>query len=226
MKRSTRVWVSIVFVGGLIIAAGPTQAVTTIDFEAFTYPDPLGPVVIGGNIVTFSVGTPGASPGIIAEVDRPQTAFARWDTPAGMNAERMFLTDEAFGPSLALDYFLEFDRPVTYLSLDLYDYRVDGGPDPGDTATLTVYSDLFTTAVGADVFTIPAINPVNGNVEFLSVVADVGESFRSASLVFDAPDIGTGIDNVTFITIPAPGALLLGSIGVGVLGWLRRRTAS
>lgn len=226
MKRLARIRVNIVFAAGLIFAAGPALAVTTIDFEAFTYPDLLGPVSIGGNVVTFSVGTPGASPGIIAEVGDPRTAFVPNDSPAGANAGLMFLTDEDSGPYLGLDYFIEFDRPVSSLSLDLYDYRVDGGPAPGDTATLTVYSDLFTTAVGSDVFVIPIPNPVNGNVEFLSVVAGVGESFRSASLIFDGPDVGTGIDNVSFTTIPAPGALALGSIGIGVVGWLRRRRTS
>ena len=210
----------------LVLAVTGTAQADLIDFEGFAPLTPLGSVPTASNIVTFSVGTPGGGDAFVAEVGNPQTAFVPNDTPAAATAGERFLTDETAGPSAKLDYFMEFDTPVLELSLDLYDYRYDGGPRIGDTATLTVFSDLFGTEVGSDIFTIPRERIEEGNVVALSILSPVA-SIMSASLVFSTGDVGTGIDNVEFTTAPVPTPepatfFLLGSGLAGLLGFRRK----
>ena len=211
------------------IAIAQPAAAEIIDFESgFAALDPVGAVVTATNTVTFSVGpgtTGGVGPAFIADVGGPTTAFVPHDTPEAGAAGRIgefFLTDETAGPSAALNYFIEFADPVASLGLDLIDFRRDGGPSAGDTATLTVYSDSFSTAVGFDIFTIPLTNPVDGNVERLMVSLG-GKVIKSASIVFSTPDVGTGIDNITFV--PEPATLALLGIGLAGIGAGRRRRA-
>lgn len=203
-----------------------------IDFEGLSDGLSVGTIVTGTNAVTFEVD-PNTTPmgavteGTIVEVGAPVTGFVPADTPAAAVADQFFLSDlDELPLSNANNFFMTFLKPVRNLSLDLYDYRSgeNSGPVVGSTATLELFSDSFITSLGTDTFTILGTE-VDGNVVNLSVTGILLEAV-AASLVLNNLDVGVGIDNLEFTTVPEASTLLLlgsGLAGLWAAAWTRRR---
>jgi len=105
------------------------------------------------------------------------------------------------------DFWMQFTTPVLEVQFD------SGYWDGVGTGIIDVYGpamnplvSLSNTGTGVELISISGLGSI-GYIYFNSV----------------ADGAGADIDNLAFTQIPAPGAILLGGIGVGVVGWLRRR---
>ena len=207
-----------------------------IDFETGLAEDTGAPLIATPtNAVSFGVGTGSPTLGrapLVARVGGRATGFAPADTPSEGRVGSIFLTDEAGGTlnenghtPEALDYFFSFENPIRDLSLDLIDYRLDGLTLLGDSATLTLYGGPnYTDPLASEVYQVPAGLP-DGFVKSLSAMLDETQEARSASLTFQGRgDVGTGIDNLTFSTVPEPSSALIAlAIIAGAFGYRHRK---
>ncbi len=197
MKRNTvGKSITIFAVGLVLMATAQAGASITIDFESFP--------VQGGFIasyteqsITFSASGGG---GALWASEGPNGTLGLLD----MNIPHKELR-------------ADFISGATFVSVDLGDYDQDS-----DRLFLEVFD---------------AADNLLGHTDLVIAEAFVGMETLSLSApgisyaVFGARDAGSGssvyADNFTFEevpeVIPAPGAVLLGSIGVGLVGWLRRR---
>lgn len=112
------------------------------------------------------------------------------------------------GPSTyAGDFWMRFTTPVLEVQFD------SGYWDGVGTGVIDVYDPAMTPLVSLS-------NMTTGvNVTNISGMGPVGYIYFNSI----GDGAGADIDNLGFRPIPAPGAILLGSIGVGFVGWLRRR---
>jgi len=112
------------------------------------------------------------------------------------------------GPSTyAGDFWIQFTTAAVEVQFD------SGYWDGVGVGVINVYNpggsliaSLTNTTTGVNVTNLTGIGPI-GKIYFNSIGDGLGADF----------------DNLGITPIPAPGAILLGSIGAGLVGWLRRR---
>jgi hypothetical protein len=181
--------------------------------------------LIGVGTESFEGFADGTTPPLVLNFSGAGTATL---TGANMEVERVTSGTNGYGryPTDG-DQYLEgstasfdivFSAPVAafgFMGTDIGDFQ-------GQVTVQTVNG-------GPQNYTVPhTIGGAGGSVLFWGII-DTDNLFTSVSI----GNTGAGVDYFGFdemtigsleqVIIPAPGAILLGSIGVGLVGWLRRR---
>lgn len=193
-----------------VLVSGATAATANADslnFEVgFTDGQALsGAISTGSNAVTFTTLDGGLM--YVGQVGKPKTAFGRKDLPGSSDVGKYFISDDNGRPLQRNEYAFSFANPITDLTLDLIDFRGDGGARPGSKAFLTLYSDAaHTQSVGVVEYDLSRPRNPNGYVQELVLRALAPGQY--ATLTFDVRgrlDKGIALDNFSFTTASGQG---------------------
>lgn len=195
MKKLLMICVIIIGVAGLAGAA-PT---TLITFDEF----PLGTLIdtdyVPLGVVFLPGSVTGRQPQISMNGAMPTQPILR---PTGEPDYYMYRGD----------FWIQFTTPAGEVQFDsgYWDYPGIGIIDVYD-PSMNLLANLTNTTGGVNVTSLSDMGPI-GYIYFNSI----GDS------------AGADIDNLAFgdfefSPVPAPGAIVLGGIGIGLIGWLRRR---
>lgn len=196
MKKLIMICVILISVAGLASAA-PTYTITFDEFPLGTMIDnqyaPMGVVFLPG-VVTPAL---------------PQISL----NGAMVTMPVLRATGEAYPTYPAEGYIFQGDFYIQFTTAAVDVQFISGYWDAIGTGVIDVYdpygnllANLSNTTTGVNTTDLSALGKI-GMIYF--------NSFGDGA--------GADIDNLAFSPVPAPGAIMLGGIGVGLIGWLRRR---
>lgn len=122
------------------------------------------------------------------------TAFVPDDKPnPDTNVGHFGLSDDCNGPKETDEFQMLFSRPIRDLSIDVIDFRADGGAHVGDVVTFTGFSDgSLAQVVDSASYKIPG-DTADGQVVTLSIS---GSNIVAANITTTTGDVGMALDNL------------------------------
>ena len=201
-------FVTICVVAALMLFASSAQALTNGSFETGDLTGWTTSIPSGGSITVESIHN-GSQPGETWNpTDGQYFALLKTDGPGNKIQLSQTFTS---GGTLTFDWFFNAEDYTPFND------SVEGSIlDATGASTQLFYQNIAGVAyyMGTPWATVSYNLPSPGTYTLQFETWTVGDSSYDSFL---------GIDKVNVAVIPAPGAILLGSIGVSLVGWMRRR---
>jgi len=192
-------------VGLSLTLAAPSFAALTLDLDGSELSQGIYTSGSPGVIPTLLYGTNNIL--FVGEIYDPSIGDADLNA-AGSSGNTFDVVNTGGWSSLTFDFDPKYEvKSITFI-YGGNDFSIDIEALDGSAAVLDSLS--ASTTMGA------SAGPV-------TLYAGTGNSIKTLQWR-DPDDLAfAALDNISLEVIPAPGAILLGSIGVGFVGWLRRR---